>query len=126
MPLPERAVRLEQIDKLPDGSSWDLPGDEVYVKFGCIVCPHQVCFVARGVTSEVPCHSINPDDAKDLEDIRYGVEKGASIRRGSLWTWEEPCEVPCDQAEDVQVAVGMLNERFAADLRLPSETVAEQ
>lgn len=111
-------VSLERISRLPN-PSWELPRDELYVQLGCRVCPHAICFKAKGVSSKVPEISRSPEDAKDLADIRKEVDKQSDTMEGNSWVWDEACDEPCPQAEEMEIAVDLLNDRFGSDLTLP-------
>jgi hypothetical protein len=110
-------VYLEQLKRIPE-SSPDLPSDAVYVKLGCLTCPHSVNFAAWMITSTVPEYSRNPDAARDLFDIIVEVEKGTTVKGNSSSTWDRACSEQCPQLEDMQTAVDLLNDRFGAELTI--------
>jgi hypothetical protein len=110
-------VSLQQIDAVPR-PSWELPGDELYVKLGCVACPSTVCFTAKGITSLVPRLSRNRQDAQDLDNILSGVTKMSDVYRGRSSGDDEVCPESCSQVDDMQAALELLNDRFEADLQL--------
>lgn len=122
----EKAVTLEQRTDIPEASR-DLPADELYVRLGCRGCEHAVSFVAKGTSSSEPRSSAKSDDTGDLLDLVDAVE----IKSLAVQDYGTPhadimdrlchkVDGVCFQAAAVEDIVYLLNDRFDANLALPT------
>jgi hypothetical protein len=106
-------MRLEQIESLAV-DSFDVPRGTAQVKLGCEVCTNAVCIVARGVDERF--RSVDKD-TNDLTEVVDMVAKSTIVRYGFTTGWDEKCAHICELQEDIETAVGMINERFNSEIR---------
>ncbi len=119
--MPEQQIKLTQLKRTPERVDWETPRDEVLFQLGCTGCSSKVCFKAKGVRMTNTESPIASADDVFLIEATDQLEKGSRVKARSSRSYLDPCEGPCPQIDDMQVVVGMLNERFSATLSVPTE-----
>ncbi len=112
--MSEQYLSIEQIPQLPVPSR-GLPNNELYVRLGCIVCPHASCFKAVGISSDFPIWSRFPEEAQEIRNVIGTIEKRSLVLRGGSVVSEEACLRPCPESIVIQGALNTLNHEFNPD-----------
>jgi hypothetical protein len=120
MRMSREQITVEQIKEIPE-SSWELPPGVTYVRLGCTACRKAVCLKATGL-KPIASWARPLEGADDFREIIGEVPKRVSVRQGytdvSYLEGDECADGDaCGQAEEVQAAVELLNERFGVDIQ---------